>query len=208
MTLGGVEALGAEVGVRPDLIRSAAKSLILSDPPGVPAPVNPLLGGPSVLLFERIVEGELPESEFPLMVEEIRRLMLHVGQVSQLGRSFSWTMANTMGNRRDVEVAVSVRGGRTRITVRENLGSLIGGIFGGIGGGLGGGGLGPIIGIGVGALGLHGAAVVAIVPLWLTAVYAVARTTYHRAAKRREARFRQLADRLAAVTEELVGRQG
>src|SRR5947208_11775895 len=31
---------------------------------------------------------------------------------------------------------VSVRGGHTRIAIRENLASLIGGIFGGIGGGM------------------------------------------------------------------------
>jgi hypothetical protein len=51
------------------------------------------------------------------------------------------------------------------------------------------------------------AALAVIVPLWVTTVYAIARTAFHHAARRREQTFRQLADRLAAVTEELVGRR-
>src|SRR5258708_10196877 len=66
--------------------------------------------------------------------------------VSQLGRSFSWSSSRGHSSRGDVEVAVSVRGGRTRIAVQESLGPLAGAVFGGIGGGMGGGGLRPIIG--------------------------------------------------------------
>ncbi len=207
MTIGGVEALAAEVGVTPGLVRAAAQSLATPDP-AVAATVstrwNRVIGGPTTLLFERVVEGELPEAEFPVMVEEIRRILQHVGQVSQLGRSFSWTMTYSAGMRRDVQVAVSVRGGRTRITVRENLAPVIGGIFGGICGGMGGGGMGPILGITIGGLGLPVVAITAIIPVWLATAYGVARRTYRRAVKRREEEFLRLADRLAALTEELV----
>ena len=211
MTIGGVEALAAEVGVAPGLVRAAAQSLATPNVPGAvagPQPWSRVIGGPTTLLFERIVEGELPESDFPDVVEEIRYLMQHVGQVSQLGRSFSWVMTRNAVRARDVEVSVSVRGGRTRIVVRENLASSIGAIFGGIGGGLGGGGLGPIIGITVGALGLPGGAIAAIVPLWLMTVYGIARTTYTSTARKREQTLLRLADRLVVVTAELVGKRG
>src|SRR5207245_4665237 len=91
-------------------------------------------------LFERVVEGEVPDSEWLGLVDEIRRVMNNVGQVSQFGRSFSWVAARRGASQRDLEVAVSVRGGQTRITIRENLASLMGAVFGGIGGGMGGGG--------------------------------------------------------------------
>jgi hypothetical protein len=209
MTIGGIESLAAEVGIEPAVVRSAAKSLEKrsSQAPTAPAQVNRILGAPSTLMFERIVEGELPPSEFPTLVEEIRRELQHVGQVSQLGWSFAWTMTRSGNMRRDLEVAVTVRGGQTRIVVRENLGPLIGAIFGGIGGGVGGGGMGPIAGIGLGVLGLPPEAIVAIIPIWLSTVYGIARTVYRRQVTKREKSFSDLADRLAELTEQLIPRR-
>ena len=100
--------------------------------------------------------------------------------------------------------SVSVRAGRTRITIQENLAPLIGAIFGGIGGGMGGGGMGPIIGIGVGAFHLAGAAFAAIVPLWLVTTSFNARTAFVRTSRRRMRQLESLADRLAGVVKELV----
>src|SRR3989441_3516850 len=74
-----------------------------------------LVGGPTKLTFERIVDGEVPETEYLVLVEEIRRVVGQLGQVNQLGRSFSWTLARGQGQR-NLEVAVTIRGGRTRIT--------------------------------------------------------------------------------------------
>ena len=207
MTIGGVEELAAEVGIPPALVRQAADAVTVRGGSGSTAPIpasrpNPWIGGPTRLLYERVVEGEVPESEFPIMVEEIRRGLGIVGQVSQLGRSFSWT--GTRGGR-EMEVAVSVRAGRTRITVQENLSNLIGGIFGGIGGGMGGGGMGAIIGILVGALGVSEAVVPMIIPLWLATTYAVARTAYRYGAGRRGRELLWLADRLATLALELAG---
>jgi serine/threonine protein kinase len=211
MTIGGIEALAAEVGITPDTVRAAAKELDPAGNRGIPArrnqpgKYNRIIGGPTSLFFERVVDGELPDSEFPTLVEEIRRELNQVGQVSQLGRSFSWSMSRSASARRDVEVAVSVRGGQTRIIVRESLGPLIGGIFGGIGGGMGGGGMGPIIGITTGAFGLPPAAIAAIIPLWLATTYTVARTVFHNKVKQRTEDFTRLADRLAELTTELIG---
>ena len=209
MTIGGVEALAAEVGIAPEIVRSAAQSLARPTPgsTAVGSPgVQRLIGGPTRLLFERVVPVDVPDEEFPTMVEEIRRILQNVGHVSQLGRSFTWTSAVT-STRRSLEVAVSVRGGQTRIIVQESLSNLIGGIFGGIGGGMGGGGMGPIMGtfasLHVSPLGL-----IAIVPLWLLTTLTVARTVYSRSSRRRATELQQVADRLAELALELAPAPG
>jgi serine/threonine protein kinase len=211
MTIGGVEALAGEVGIAPDIVRRAAQSLAA---PGNPASQsglvrrNPWIGGPTTLLFERVVDRELPESEYSMLVDEIRSVLEQPGQVSQLGRSFSWT-TNRIGNSpRSLEVAVSVRGGQTRITARENLAPLIGAVFGGIGGGMGGGGMGPIIGILVGGAHLPPVSLIGIIPLWLGTTYLVARGVFRRSFQRREARLGELVDRLAALVTQLTPERG
>jgi len=188
------------------VVRSAAKSLErrASLAPTTPRFVRGLIGAPTSLMVERIVEGELPPDEFPTLVEEIRRELQHVGQVSQLGWSFSWTMTRSASMRRDVEVGVTVRGGQTRIIVRESLGPLIGAVFGGIGGGLGGGAMGPILGITQGALGLPPITIAVILPLWFGTIFGIARTTYKAQVKKREKSFTDLADHLAEMTEQLI----
>ena len=209
LTIGGVEQIARDVGIEPRHVRSAVASL--SPRPQTRESVmeqpkrNILIGGPTRLVFERIVEGELAESDYALMVEEIRIIMKEVGQVSQLGRSFTWTLYKSTSGTRSVEVAVSVRNGRTRIVVQENLAQLIGAVFGGIGGGVGGGGMGPMMGILFGGLHMHPAGLAVVVPAWLTIVYGIARTSFHYAVKRREKTLGTLADRLAAAARELIG---
>lgn len=206
MTIGGVEALAAEVGIKPDLVRQAAQEVRQRTTPQAPVDhltPNPWLAGPTRIFTERIVEVEVPEAEFPVMVEEIRRVVRNVGQVNQLGRSFSWVSARHSSTRRDLEIAVSVRGGLTRITIQENLGPLIGAIYGGIGGGMGGGGMGPIMGILGGALHM-GPAVVALVPVWLGVTFLTARTAYKSTTSKRVRELEHLADRLAEFAQDLV----
>ena len=208
MTIGGVEALGAEVGIAPELVRSAARAVAdrTTGTTTTPAPRlgdNRFVGGPTRILHERIVEGELPEAEFPYLVEEIRRSIGSAGHVSQLGRSFTWSMPEN-SVRGGLEISVSVRAGRTRITVNEKLGSLIGMVYGPIGGGMGGGGFGIISGILGGALN-RPELLIAVLPLWLIATYGTARTIYSGTSRRRRLELGELADRLAAIVAEEVG---
>src|SRR5882762_6293089 len=119
MTIGGVQALAGEVGVAPEIVRAAAESLQAPYvTPGTLAPnrTNHWVAGPTEIFFERVIEGELPESEYATVVEEIRRVLRNAGQVSQFGRSFSWIAARGPAIRRDLEVAVSVRRGQTLVT--------------------------------------------------------------------------------------------
>jgi tRNA A-37 threonylcarbamoyl transferase component Bud32 len=202
MTIGGVEALAAEVGIKPEHVRAAA---IARRAPVAAPKRNALIGGPTMLTFERIVDGELPQSEYATLVEEIRRLMRSVGYVSQLGQSFSWSSAPRQGSgRREIEVAVTVRGGRTRITMTESLGGLIGAVFGGIGGGMGGGGMGPIMGILGGALDVAAGWFALIVPAWIGITYVTARTSYQVVVHRRAVELERTADRLAEAVQELL----
>jgi serine/threonine protein kinase len=211
LTIGGVQALAGEVGVAPELVRAAADSLrarvpTLHDGGRPPNQPNPWISGPTRLLLERVVDGELPDTEYETVVDEIRVVLQDAGQVTQFGRSFTWSAARpgaSTGTRRNLEVTVSIRAGRTRILVQENLANLIGGVFGGIGGGVGGGGMGPFLGIFAGALHL-GAAAIALVPVWLGATYATARYVYRRASGKKAAELTRLADRLAAVVQDLV----
>jgi serine/threonine protein kinase len=209
MTLGGVEALGAEVGIAPEKIREAAALARRSTPspltqsPGTAR--NRWLNGPTRIVLERVVKGELPESDYTTLVDEIRMHLNAGGQVNQLGRSFTWSPTRSEYLKRDLEVIVTVRGGWTRITIMENMKVLAGSIFGGIGGGLGGGGMGPILGVGIGALGLNPIFLIGLIPAWLSGVYATARTVYRRQSDKRAVELEELANRLEQVTKYLIG---
>jgi serine/threonine protein kinase len=208
MTIGGVEKLAGEVGIAPEVVRRAAAAVspvrdaraAVLEPPRD----NFFLGGPTRLLIERTVEGELPDTEYPVVVDEIRRTLSHVGQVSQLGRSFSWSAANFGQTQRGLEVVVTVRSGYTRIVIQERLGNLIGGIYGGVGGGMGGGGMGPILGGLIEGLGMNPLVATVVVPLWLTLTYFTARTSYYYATRSRQRQLTQLADRLEVLCRELM----
>jgi len=204
MTIGGVEALGAEVGISPELVRSAARSAATrSAGTPVPPPVpNRLAGGPTRIFLERIVEGELPESSFLYVVEEIRRVLGSTGQVSQLGRSFSWSMGKSPSSR-NLEISVSVRAGRTRIAVDENLIPLVGMVYGPVGGVMGGMGMGVLSGILAGALG-NPALIAVAAPVWFALTYGTGRAIYATATRRRLRDLTKLADQLAAVTEDEI----
>jgi tRNA A-37 threonylcarbamoyl transferase component Bud32 len=205
MTIGGVEALGAEVGIAPEHVRDAARADrtgVTRSPPAHTLEDNKWAAGPIRIFIERVVEGDLADASFLYVVEEIRQVLGSAGQVSQLGRSFTWSLGKNPAER-NLEVSVGVRAGRTRITLRENLTPLIGMVYGPIGGGMGGAGTGIISGILAGALG-NPALLVGIVPLWLGLTYFTGRTVYGRLSRRRRRELENLADRLVAVIEEEI----
>jgi len=216
LTIGGIQQVAAEALIPAERVREAALALEVRRTPPVAAtadgsPDTPgqraarfWLGAPTYLLFERVVTGEVPDAEFPPLVEMIRAELGQVGQGGQLGRSFSWTTAS--GGGRDVQILVSVRGGATRISVRENLGQSIGAIYGGVGGGVGGAGFGVVMGVLAGALHSPAAAVVAV-PLWLATVFSGARSIYYYVIKARRTQLARLTENLAALAAELVPRR-
>ena len=154
-------------------------------------PANRFLGSPSRIEYEMVVDGEMPTSDYDLMLEVIRRHIGESGTLGSVGRSFTWQTSM----RRNIQVSVVPRNGKTTIRVSENLRGLAGGLFGGIMGGYGGGTSGMWVAIGVGT---HNPMLA--VGLWVCNVglaYSVARGIFRSIGNRR-------GDALRALTEDLA----
>jgi serine/threonine-protein kinase len=198
-----VRAAAAEAGIDPQYVEHALVEHGLAA--GAPStgvaidvrdrstsPVKWLTGGYTHLSLEIVVDGEMPERDFDLMVDIIRREVDEVGNFSAVGRSLTW---NSMSQGRRIQVSVLPRGGKTAIRVSEGLAPLAGSLFGPImgagGGGLGGATFGSFMASGHPGLAAFG---------WLgilTAAYTVARTSFARASRRRHKTLRELAEALA-----------
>jgi len=155
-------------------------------------PPNGFLGSPTRMEFEVVVDGEMPTSDYDLMLDVIRRHIADVGTLGSVGRSFTWQTTA----RRNVQVSIVPRNGKTTIRVTENLRNLAGGLFGGIMGGYGGGSSGMWVGIGVG---MHNPALGA--GLWLANIglaYTIARASFRKVGNRRGITLRALAEDLAS----------
>jgi eukaryotic-like serine/threonine-protein kinase len=161
------------------------------------------LGGRSAIAYEAVVHGEMPERDFDLLVDEIRRALNDNGVVSVVGRSLNWTSAD---KQRKVQISVLVRDGRTTIYVGERLKDLIGAIYGGVIGGGGGGTMGPIIGITMRALEMPWL----LPPLILSTVlsaFGIARYSLQRVTKSRSKVLQELTQRLADTARDSIGRR-
>ena len=196
LSLSDVEQIAREAGIDSKLIRQAALGLDQSSTTIRP---NPWLGSPTRIVFERVVEGEIPIDEFESVIAEVRRTFGDNGVPSVLGRSLAWSSSVRGGRRRargrQIDVSVVVRGGLTTIRVEEELGNTAGALFGGLVGGGGGGTTGISMGIGLGAF--HSAPLA--FALWVTIAggfYTLARTIFGNIAAKRERELRELANRL------------
>ncbi len=200
LSLGGVARIGAEVGIPARHVQAAASAL--SRPPLRPT-ASGFLGGPTTISFERIVDAELPEADFPLLVEEIRVTLRSVGTINTFGQSLTWqTPKNALGEGRDVHIVVTARAGQTRIRVEEKLGSLAGGLFGGTMGGGGGGGGTAAFAVLMG-IGGPPAAIIAAASI-VGGAYALARTIFTGISKKKTQELRGLADRLAGLAKDVL----
>ncbi len=195
LSMGAVQQIAAQVGISPERVRQAAGEI---DRRQSPSQWSWLSGAPTTLRVERFVAGEVPDTEFPALVEEIRATLRDVGNVSTLGRSLTWSTARfgQGPSARDIHITVSPRDGQTRILVDERLGQLAGGLFGGIVGGGGGGGGGAAIGILAGALQAPLLAVIGV-SVAIGGSYLLARTIFQRAFSKRKREIDELLNRLA-----------
>ncbi len=196
LSLSEVEEIAREAGIDPVLIRRAAVGL---DQPSQTNRPSAWVGSPTRLVFERVVEGEIPIEEFEPLIAEIRRTFGENGLPSVLGRTLAWSSSNRGGRRRstgrNIDVSVVTRGGVTTIRVEEELRNLVGALFGGLVGGGGGGTTGATMAIGMGVF--HSAPIAGL--LWVSVVggfYTLARTIFGKVSAGRERELRGLADRL------------
>ena len=210
-SLADVEAGAAGVGVGPQYVSRALAELGLTQEgeragamalvrPGTTPPRNHFLGASSAIAFEAVVDGEMPERDFDVLVDLIRRSLGDAGMVSAVGRSLTWSSAD---RQRKISISVLVRGGKTSIYVGERLRELAGGLFGGIMGGGGGGMLGPAFGIGLNYF--HFAGAVAMIALGaIGTTYGIARTVFTRIARSRSEVLRKLTATLAEQARESI----
>lgn len=203
LTLTDVEEIAKEAGIDPALVRRAAHSL---DQHVEKARPSPWVGAPTRLVYERVIDAEIPVDAYEVLVNEIRRTFGDNGIPSVLGRTLAWTSTSIQGrhNRRGRKIDVSVvsRGGVTTVRVEEELGNLAGALFGGLVGGGGGGTTGISIGIGMGAF--HSAPLA--FALWVAVAggfYTLARAIYGNIVGKRERELNALVERLEGEVVEL-----
>jgi hypothetical protein len=108
------------------------------------------LGAPAQLRFERELDGECPADAHTEMIELMRRAFGVAGTTTVLPGSLAWSIAGGQNNLTPtVNIYVTARRGKTKLTLEQRLGQTIGAIYGGVGGGVGGGG-GAVGGVGGG----------------------------------------------------------
>lgn len=199
LSLSDLEAAAAEAGLDPALVRQAAAEHDAL----VPQRVNSLLGAPTTLLLERVVEGEVGDELYHSLVAIIRDELGDAGLVSSIGRTLMWTaMPPRQGQGRSPRVTITPSGRRTVIRIEEGFKQLAGGLFGGLVGGIGGAGLGPAAAIIATQPGMIGVAAIGGWAVVLSASYLTARALFARTIRRRTRELGQLADRLAASIAE------
>jgi hypothetical protein len=199
-----IQALEAElVAARQkiaDLEGRRDQALVLASPAGTALVAKRWLGAPMQLELERTFEGAFPTDRFEDLVEQIREITRDRGRTELLRNSFAWSSSvSERGVGPFTCVTVTVKDGKTILRVTDRLGQLAGALYGGLGGGVGGGGLiAPI---------LVTTAVPVLAPVafgvWFGGVYALARTFYTRAAKKRA----QLLQQLFSAVEASVARE-
>jgi serine/threonine protein kinase len=203
LSVGGMEQAAAEVGIPPARVQEAARDL--SSPSGSPFPVkldkpSPwswFLGRNAKIRIERVVEGEVPDDEFPVLVDEIRTSLGIIGHVNAFGRSLTWSTAPPgQGVGRNIQISISPRAGYTRIYLEESLAEAAGGLFGGMFGGGGGATVGISLGVGIDTL--HAPVLAAIVAVvGASSWYLGARSIFVSLGRNRERTLADLANRLA-----------
>jgi hypothetical protein len=201
-TLGELEAAAEEAGIDRALVRRAATEVRRTAP--VETRDNAFLGGPTVLVLEAVVEGEVGPACHEHLVGEIRRRTGEHGAHDVLGKTLTWASTPTVGQgmARTIQVSVTPRNGVTTLRIEEKLSMMAGALFGGIVGGVGGGGTGfvvlPFLLAGMPALIPVGVAV------WVGGIYGLVRRRYSRKTTERKAQHTELLAELVAIAQESI----
>jgi hypothetical protein len=160
-----------------------------------------LLGAPTRLSHERVVDGVVPESAYLEIVDYLGRHFDVGGRTSTLAGRLEWTtsaQSNSVGP--FITVTVTSMGGQTAIRIHERLGQLAGAIYGGVGGGVGLGGV-----MAPGALFFVNPILGAVaLPLWLGGSWLGCRWLYTRAAKKRQRKLDEAIEEITRIARAAV----
>jgi hypothetical protein len=198
MSLGGVEQVGAEVGIAPDFIRNAAGELARPDDraASVARGGSGFFGRSPVLRVDRFVDREVSGPETANLVEEIRTKLDIVGHVSAAGTSLTWVSSVPGEAERNIRVTISAGAGRTSIHIEENITDLSRQLAGGFVGLMSGG----LIGIGFGVVtGDPGIGSLFVAIFAAAGAYVFPRSDFMNIANRHESELEELGDRLAEL---------
>ena len=114
LSLADLKSVGEEVGIDPARLEDAARA-VASRKRNQPSRV---LGGPTILNFERKVEGEFDPEDTPEILSVIRRTMGQQGEVEEIRSSLEWS---AKGDASQTYVTLSPRDGKTTIQASSNL---------------------------------------------------------------------------------------
>ena len=114
LSLTDLKAIGKEVGIAPERLEEAARSVseVGANPP------NRILGGPTVVHFDRKLTSEFDPEETPELLSLVRRSMGDKGEVDEIRNSVEWRSTSELVTR---YVTVTRKNGGTTIEGSSNL---------------------------------------------------------------------------------------
>jgi len=117
VSLGGLQRIGAEAGIRPTHVKDAAQAVAEPVEGLVPGGV---LGIRSKVELQRILDARVGREDYALVLEEIRSTLGQMGQLeATLDDSFAWSSVPRSSGRR-ANVLVGPRADGTRIRISED----------------------------------------------------------------------------------------
>lgn len=190
LSLAELKSIAAEVGIDSERLEDAARAVTF----GEGNPPNRFFGGPTVMDFERRVEGEFDPKDTPELLSLIRRIMGTQGEVDEIHGSLEWRAKGDSGER---YVTLSPRDGTTTIRSSANLTNaavltfFLPGIFGLIG-----------TGVAFGTALNDGSAVGLVIAFTLLpTLYTVLRTVFRKISGHESKKLQKVVDELARLTE-------
>jgi tRNA A-37 threonylcarbamoyl transferase component Bud32 len=115
LSIGGVQRIGAEAGIRPEVVEQAAREFGVHEDGMARGGV---LGIQSTLNLQRVVDVPIAKADYAPLLEEIRQSLGQMGQLeATLDDSFAW--ASSTGSRR-AHVFVTPQDESTRIRIVDS----------------------------------------------------------------------------------------
>lgn len=203
LTIGAIEAIAADVGLSPQRVHEAIIELdSATDAPALPMRLFSL---PSHLEMETTVVGEIPQSEFGSLLEEIHLNLKDRGEVNDtMGKALSWQSSGFEDAGR-TRIMVRSKRGETKLTITQSTLAYKGGVT--IGSAVGGGLLAALILAGgeAGLLFDFGVAVnAALVGLGLAGPIVAGRVYLRRLLQSRRKKLEALMRKLTNVSREAI----
>ncbi|MFQ5550768.1 MAG: serine/threonine-protein kinase [Gemmatimonadales bacterium] len=205
LTVGAIEAIAADVGLSPERVHEAIMQLDAST--NAPALPMKLFSLPAHLEMETTVVGEVPQSEFGSLLEEIHLNLKDVGVINDtMGKALSWQTSGFEEAGR-TRIMVRPKRGETKLSITQSTLAYKGGVT--IASVVGGGALAALmIAIGeiegISAASGIGQAMIAVTVAALPGAIVAGRFFLRRVLKKRRKKLEALLHKLAKVAREAI----